>query len=76
MKSYVRIVDRVTVKGSKIPMSLYTIDADTSQLKLEDNLDELKNPKAAELKMKRHLRLKRIIKSKALKGKFHVEKLF
>jgi len=34
-QTYCRQIDRVTVKGSKIPLKLYTVDVSTSRLKLD-----------------------------------------
>ena len=71
-KSYCRNVDRVTVKGSIQPMDLYTIDVDTSKLKL-DPVVEIKDKK---LMMQKHNQIKKRIKAQVIKGHFQTGTLF
>jgi hypothetical protein len=44
-KSYCRLCDNVTVKGSKNPMGLYTVDLDLSELKVEKEVKMRKSRK-------------------------------
>ena len=57
-------------------MSLFTIDADVSQLEVGDLDDGFGNHGTRKQQMQRHLRIKKQIKRKALKGRFEIAKLF
>ncbi len=56
MKDLCRLVDIVTVKGSLVPMGLYTVDVELGELKVRIS----KVPK--EIEMKRHFRDKKAMK--------------